>query len=75
MLSTASGSECSSEPGGTVSVRDAEGEWYDVTFQGPVSGSSTSFPAECDGCGEVWFRGAPIGDVCPDLSTLQTWGI
>lgn len=74
MLSAYHGSQCSLEPGGTISVRDDAGDWYDVVFQGPDPGSTTAFPAECDGCGEVWFRGTPLGDVCPDLSTLVNWG-
>lgn len=74
VLSEANGSECTLEPGGTISVRDESGDWYDVAFQGPAPGSTTAFPAECDGCGVVWFRGQEIGEVCPDLSTLIAWG-
>lgn len=67
------GSPCEAEPGGSVSLRDAEGEWYDVVFDGADYGSSTAFPPECDGCGHVWFRGEAIGDVCPDLGGLLQW--
>lgn len=74
MLSEAHGSQCAIEPGGAVSVRETSGEWYDVVFHGPSAGSTLAFPAECDGCGEVWFRGALLGEVCPDLSTLTAWG-
>jgi len=67
------GSPCEMEPGGMVSVRDSQGEWYDVVFDGADYGSSSVFPPECDGCGHVWFRGELLGDVCPDLSGLLDW--
>lgn len=67
------GSPCEEEPGGAVSVRDELGDWYDVYFDGAAYGSDVAFPPECDGCGHVWFRGAWIGDVCPDLSLLLDW--
>ncbi len=67
------GSPCEAEPGGMVSVRDDEGEWYDVSFDGADYGSDVAFPPECDGCGHVWFRGAYLGDVCPDLGGLLSW--
>jgi hypothetical protein len=67
------GSSCALEPSGTVSIRDAAGDWYDVDFQGPAFSGATSFPAECDGCGDVWFRGEPLGQACADLSALTGW--
>lgn len=67
------GSPCELEPGGAIRVRDGEGEWYDVYFQGPTYGTSTAFPPECDGCGEVWFRGERLGEVCPELEGLYDW--
>lgn len=69
----AAGSPCEAEPGGTIRVRDATGEWYEVYFHGPQYGTATSFPPECDGCGEVWFRGERLGEVCPDLAGLYDW--
>lgn len=67
------GSECTLEPAGRMSVRDAEGEWYHVEFQGPAWWGAPVFPPDCDGCGQVYYRGEHIGDACPDLSVLFTW--
>lgn len=72
--STALGTPCASEPGGAVRVRDERGDWYEVYFQGPLNGTDTAFPPECDGCGEVWFRGERLGLTCPDLSGLYAFG-
>jgi hypothetical protein len=47
-------------PTGTVSVRDAGGEWYDAAFA-------------CDPCGAVTFRGEPLGTACADFSPLVDW--
>lgn len=70
---TAYGLPCPDEPGGSLSVRDSTGDWYDIIFDGADYGSATVFPPECDGCGHVWFRGEQLGDVCPDLSGLSNW--
>ena len=67
------GSSCADEPSGTISVRDAEGEWYDVSFQGPPYQGASVLPADCDGCGQVYFRGELLGEVCPDFSILTDW--
>jgi hypothetical protein len=73
MATAQQGSSCPAEPSGTISVRDAAGEWYDVEFQGPAYAGAASFPPECDGCGDVWYRGTNIGQACPDLSGMTTW--
>ncbi len=73
MATEAWGSDCPIEPSGTVSVRDSAGEWYAVRFDGPAHAGAESFPPKCDGCGEVWYRGASLGTVCPDLSALTSW--
>jgi len=67
-------SACPDEPSGTISLRDADGDWYDVEFQGPRYWGGEAFPGECDGCGDVFFRGEPLGAICPDFSHLKDWG-
>jgi len=67
------GSACDVEPSGTISVRDADGEWYDVNFQGPPYVGASVFPPDCDGCGQVYFRGQYLGDACPDFRVITTW--
>jgi hypothetical protein len=64
------GAECAAEPGGTVSLRDSDGDWYDVAFDGGLTVSDVS---ACDGCGEVWWRGQDLGQVCVDVSPLLDW--
>ena len=62
------------EPAGSVSVRDDEGQWYDIVFDGN-SDEWTFEEGTCDGCGAVWFRGEYLGDACPDFSSLTTWEV
>lgn len=73
IASASRGSSCELEPSGTISVRDEAGEWYDVTFQGPPYVGASVFPPDCDGCGQVYFRGQELGEVCPDFSILTSW--
>jgi len=70
--------DCAAEPEGTLQVRDAAGIWYEIEFQGgdaPAgdSGGDTGGLVGCDGCGEVWWEGQHIGDVCPDTAPLSDW--
>lgn len=69
------GNTCAEELAGTVSVRDSEGLWYDVTFHGGVAfDEQTNDLADCDGCGDIWFRGEYVGEAClPDATTLLDW--
>lgn len=67
------GTTCVTEPGGTISVRDNEGGWYDVHFDGPAFHGASVFPAACDGCGDAWWRGQYVGQVCPDFAALLGW--
>jgi hypothetical protein len=67
------GVDCQEEPGGSVSLRDAEGGWYDVYFDGPAYENDTVFGPECDGCGEVWYQGELLGEICPAFDTLTEW--
>jgi hypothetical protein len=68
------GSTCAIEPSGTIALRGEDGDWYDIEFQGPSYWGAESFPADCDGCGQVFFRGEEIGEVCPDFGRIQAWG-
>lgn len=63
---------CAEEPGGSLAVRNPDGSWTDVVFDGPLeAGGPDSGP--CDGCGVAWHRGEKIGKVCADFSTLLAW--
>jgi hypothetical protein len=62
------GSACDVEPAGTISVRGEDGSWYDVLFDGPTE-TDPDVPAdECDGCGQVYYQGEPMGEACADFS-------
>ena len=69
-----SGGGCGLEPSGLVSVRDNDGNWYDVMFDGPAEYGGEYDAAACDGCGSAWFRGEEVGQVCLDFSALTDWG-
>ncbi len=73
LYTSAWGSTCATEPGGTVSLRSGEGGWYDVLFDGPAEFGGTSDASRCDGCGEAWFRGERVGEVCVDMTRLLAW--
>lgn len=68
------GSPCPEEPSGLFSLRDADGRWYEIQFDGPPSGGVAMYPPDCDGCGQAWLDGESIGQVCPDFSGLLGWG-
>lgn len=67
----ASGAACWEEPEGSVSLRDANANWYEVRFDGGVEVDDLD---SCDGCGEVWWRGESLGEVCVDFSSWLGWG-
>lgn len=73
MYSASVGGACELEPSGTLSVRAEDGGWYDVDFQGPSDSDAIAFPPDCDGCGQVFYRGEWLGEVCPDLTPLLNW--
>lgn len=73
VASDGQGSDCPIEPSGTISLRDDAGDWYDVDFQGPAYAGASTFPAECDGCGDVWYQGQNLGQACIDVSALTGW--
>lgn len=62
--------DCTLEPTGWLSVRDSEAFWYDLVFL-PAGGEDTGATDACDGCGALYIRGVPSGEVCVDLS--GTW--
>lgn len=66
-------STCTLEPAGIISVRDSTGNWYDVTFDGPLEPGASSDPDACDGCGQIFYRGESLGQACVDFSTLLDW--
>ena len=67
------GSPCEQEPSGLISIRDTEGQWYDVEFHGPPYSGAWSYQPACDGCGEVWFRGEYMGEACVDFEIFMQW--
>lgn len=54
--------ECA-EPSGAISIRTADGDWFDLDFASSVG--------PCDGCGVASWRGLELGEVCGDF-TLWT---
>lgn len=73
MAQESRGHDCEIEPSGVVSVRQTDGTWVDVIFDGAPYLGGEVFPAACDGCGEAWVDGVEVGEVCPDLSVLTGW--
>ena len=68
------GSACDLEPAGSISVRGADGNWYDVVFDAPAEvGEPMDDPSLCDGCGTTWFRGDQLDDVCVDFTSVFAW--
>lgn len=76
LVDAAAGGACPTEPGGVITVKDAEtGDWWDITFDGAASlDGAVVDPARCDGCGEVRLYGELLGEVCLDFSALTNWG-
>lgn len=66
----AGASDCDIEPAGTVSMRDASGTWTDVVFDAWPTGGLSRTGGDCDGCGQAWRTGQPIGEVCLDTPRL-----
>lgn len=56
---------CALEPGAYIRVRDTDGRWYEVEFDG-----STARDGDCDGCGAVWLDDREIGKACVDWAPL-----
>jgi hypothetical protein len=68
------GGACDIEPSGGVSIRTADGDWYDVVFDVPEEYEGAELPeGACDGCGRTYFRGEPAGETCIDFRPLLDW--
>jgi len=67
------GGACPEEPGGTISVRDANGYWYDLFLDGQLATEDEVSVAACDGCADAWYQGQNLGPVCVDYSALTSW--
>lgn len=72
-LAAYAGGNCSAEPGGVVSMRDGDGNWYDILFDGYSDSRPRTPEGMCDGCGEAYFRGDDVGTVCVDFTGLNAW--
>jgi hypothetical protein len=70
---TSLGFPCDLEPMGTVSLRDADGTWWDVTFDVTTDGERYEMTGDCDGCGAVTLHGAYVGEACADFAPLLDW--
>jgi len=66
------GLPCPDELAGAVSVRDAGGAWWTVTFDVQAQDDgSYALLGDCDGCGTVSdATGAAVGEACLDPSAL-----
>ena len=64
---------CGEEPYGQASVRDDDGSWYDVVYDGWTWDTPALGDGDCDGCGAVYFRGDYLGEACSDFSPLVSW--
>jgi hypothetical protein len=69
------GGRCPTELSGTVGVRAPDGSWYDVQFQGWDGVDPDYSDADCDGCGDAFYRGEPMGEICVDLTTMMELGV
>jgi hypothetical protein len=73
LISESLGVPCELEPGGTMSIRDADGVWWDVAFDLKATDTAWVLEGECDGCGAVYRDGDYQGEVCADFSPLLDW--
>jgi len=64
------GNSCEREPGGLVALRDTDGVWTEVLFDGLVEDAPEPEVALCEGCGAQWLRGTGGEDVCLDPRPL-----
>lgn len=69
------GLPCAEEVSGTLGVRATDGTWYDIQFQGSDGTDVDYDGAACDGCGDVFYQGEPMGEICIDFSTLVEMGV
>lgn len=57
---------CGAEPAGVFSLREADGAWHDVVFDGFVDEDAPDEGGVCDGCGAHLVAGQAAGAVCAD---------
>jgi hypothetical protein len=70
------GMPCEAEVSGTIGLRAPDGTWYDLQFDGAADAADPTFEAsECDGCGQAFYRGEPMGQICADFSVLVEMGV
>lgn len=65
---TFSNVDCLMEPNGTQHIQ-VNGQWIYVEWHG----DQLTRPERCDGCGEAYAQGQPIGQVCADFSNWLSW--
>ncbi len=73
IVSSSLGASCGSELTGVVGIRTPTGTWVDVLFDNEPEGEVEA--PLCDGCGEAWVRGEPVGTVCVDATVLIAWEV
>ncbi len=65
---------CAEEPTGAISVRDAAGRWWTVTFDVVEVNDGFEMQGECDGCGTVTDpTGEVVGEACIDVTPILDW--
>ena len=67
------GDTCVPEPSGAISIRDLEGNWLELEFDGTGGEDWPPPEAACDGCAQGWYRGIDVGQICPDVDRLRDW--
>lgn len=67
-------SPCPQELGGKLALRDAEGRWYALSFDGATSEEESPDMSACDGCGALSLDGEALGSVCVSPDPLLDWG-
>lgn len=73
LRSLLAGATCGKEPGGGASIRGPDGNWFDVSFDGPVEAEPSTPSALCDTCGRTWFRGVATEPTCKDTDSYLQW--
>ncbi|MFT4976967.1 MAG: hypothetical protein ACI8S6_002872 [Myxococcota bacterium] len=73
LIDDPSGTVCSAEPSGMISILSSEGQWYDLVFDGPTEDNDLVPDSLCDGCATAWFKGESLGEACVDFSVLTDW--
>ena len=66
---------CAEEPMGALALRDAEGRWYELTFDINPETLAVRAGGACDGCGTLSYKGEEVGQVCIDGSVLVDWEV